>query len=576
MNLNNFENHIAKKILARGFDYYEYDSVRSVEEIDGNQFEAEVEGTELYTVEVELDDNENIIDSQCDCPYDLGEYCKHQVAVFFALRDMRSNISSGDNMLTPKSMNGDEVSKSPVAKKRRAPDLEKMLLGQTKEELVKLLLEIASEHEEIKQRIKLNFDCGNDEDELVRAIKLIRTFISNHSDKHGFVAYGHTGEAVHGGYLVLDKARLAHRQNKPMHAIELALCVTHEMIDLLEGADDSDGDIGGVIEESFSFISEVIDDDEELILVERESVFNRLLEESTHSCYKDWEDWRLDLLEKCSELADTSSLRNTLDKHLLALIEKSQKKDSWSSNYLVERVNIIRYHLIVNNDEQKKAQEFLDQNLQYSNFRKMAIEMELKKKEYKRVIELTLEGEKKDKDLRGLVVQWKKYRYQAYKLSERLEEQRGTALEFILDGSAEYYHELKSTYSPHEWLSEYPKIIFLLENQKKTQQNVYRDILIEEGEKEKLLEYVKGNLSSVVTYYKYLIPDFWEEVYEVFRQYIVHTAARAGNRRDYQGVCAIIRNLKKAGGKEQALEIKQILLDKYPNRPAFRDELSRV
>jgi len=57
---------------------------------------------------------------------------------------------------------------------------------------------------------------------------------------------------------------------------------------------------------------------------------------------------------------------------------------------------------------------------------------------------------------------------------------------------------------------------------------------------------------------------------------ILSTAARAGNRRDYQGVCAIIRNLKKAGGKEQALEIKQKLFTKYANRPAFRDELTRV
>lgn len=62
----------------------------------------------------------------------------------------------------------------------------------------------------------------------------------------------------------------------------------------------------------------------------------------------------------------------------------------------------------------------------------------------------------------------------------------------------------------------------------------------------------------------------------LFLQYIEQSAARAGNRKDYQGVCAIIRNLKKAGGKERALEIKQKLFNKYANRPAFRDELSRV
>ena len=149
-------------------------------------------------------------------------------------------------------------------------------------------------------------------------------------------------------------------------------------------------------------------------------------------------------------------------------------------------------------------------------------------------------------------------------------------MDFIVDGSFEYYKELKSTYDSREWLSAYPKIIFLLENRKKTYQDVYTRILIEEGEKQKLLEYVKGRPSSVENFYKHLIPEFKEEVYMLFLQYIEQTTARAGNRKDYQGVCAIIRNLKKAGGKEQALEIKQKLFNKYANRPAFRDELTRI
>jgi len=116
----------------------------------------------------------------------------------------------------------------------------------------------------------------------------------------------------------------------------------------------------------------------------------------------------------------------------------------------------------------------------------------------------------------------------------------------------------------------------LLENQKKTYHDIYTRILIEEGEKQKLLAYVKTRPLTVENFYKQLIPEFKEEVYTLFLQYIEQTAARAGNRKDYQTVCAIIRNLKKAGGQEQASKIKQKLFAKYANRPAFRDELSRV
>ena len=116
----------------------------------------------------------------------------------------------------------------------------------------------------------------------------------------------------------------------------------------------------------------------------------------------------------------------------------------------------------------------------------------------------------------------------------------------------------------------------MLGNQNRSYSNIYTEILIEEGEKEKLLEYVNKSPSFVESYYKHLIPEFKEEVYELFIKYIEQAASRASDRRSYQAVCAIIRNLKKAGGKEQALEIKQKLFNQYAKRPAFRDELTKV
>ncbi|MDR3601047.1 MAG: SWIM zinc finger family protein [Desulfosporosinus sp.] len=572
MNLNDFENYIEKKILARGYDYYENNYVTSVEETEENVFEAEVEGTELYTVEVELDDQANIIDTECDCPYDMGEYCKHQVAAFLAVREIKNNLSKGNNQISQNS--GDSESILKIPKKRKAPNIEKILSDRTKDELVEFLLDIASEYEEIKRRIELNFDDGNDEAELSKAIALIRTYISNNSDRHGYVAYGDTGEAVRGADLVLEKAHSALEQNKPVHALQLSLCVIQEMMDLLQDADDSGGVISEVIVESLAFIDEM-SRDEELKPIHKETMFNKLIEEASHRQYVDWTDWRIDLLESCSELADTSDLRGKLENYLILML-KNEGGDSWGVNYLSERVNLIRYHLVEKHDGQKKAQEFIENNLQYSNFREMAIKGAMNKKDYDYVIKLTLDGEDKDKSLRGLVNQWKKYRYEAFKLSGKIDEQRGMATDFILDGNFDYYEELKNTYATNEWPSVYPKIIILLENQKKTHQDVYTRILIEEGEKQKLLKYLQGSPVSVETYYRHLIPEFREEVYLLFLQHIEQSAARASNRKDYQRVCAIIRNLKKAGGKERASEIIQKLFNKYANRPAFRDELSKV
>jgi len=575
MNLNNFESHIDKKILARGYDYYQSGCVTSVEEIDDNVYAAEVEGTELYTVEVELDDQANIIDTQCDCPYNLGEYCKHQVAVLLTLRDMQNNLS-GEKSLIQKYINlyAEATHKFPDAYKSQTPDMKKILSARTKDELIEFLLDIASEYEEIRQRIALNLANGNDQDEITKSTAIIRTFISKSSDRHGYVAYEDVGEAVKGADLVLEKARSAFAQHKTTHAVGLALCVIHELIELLQDADDSDGIIGDVIDESFDFIGESIKD-AALGPVDQENIFHKLLEEATNRRYDDWSEWRLDLLVHCAELADNELLRNELEKHLISMIG-SDKGEPWSGNYFAEKIHLIRYRLVEKIDGFQKAREFIEQNLQHTKFREMAIESAMQKKDYDYVIKLTLAGEEKDKSLPGLVGKWKQYRFKAYQLAGKLDEQRGIALDFILDGSFEYYQELKNTYDEKDWPSIYPRIIFLLESQKKTFWTVYTSILIEEGEKQKLLEYVKGRLSAVESFYKYLIPEFKEEVYELFQQYIEQTAARAGNRKDYQGVCAIIRSLKKAGGQEQARQIKQSLYAKYANRPAFRDELTRV
>lgn len=221
-------------------------------------------------------------------------------------------------------------------------------------------------------------------------------------------------------------------------------------------------------------------------------------------------------------------------------------------------------------------QEFIKQNIKYSSFREMAIENAMKEQSFDYASRLALEGEEQDKGYPGLVKKWKEYRYRIYEQSGRLDEQREIAIDFILNGSYEYYKKLKKTYSLKEWADVCSKVINLLEVQKKTYQDVYTSILVEEGKMDKLLEHIKHDPPSVERFYKHLVPEFSDEVFVLFRKHIEVTAANVNSRHGYKRVCDIIRNLKKAGGEKQAQEIKAMLIAKYVNRPALRDELSRV
>ncbi len=69
-----------------------------------------------------------------------------------------------------------------------------------------------------------------------------------------------------------------------------------------------------------------------------------------------------------------------------------------------------------------------------------------------------------------------------------------------------------------EWADVYPKILFMIGNQNRSDSKIYTDILIEEREKEKLLAFVKKSPSSVENDYTHLIPEHKEVVYDLFIQ----------------------------------------------------------
>jgi len=87
MNLDSFEEEIESPIiLSRGLSYYRGKNVVSLEMIEANHYKAFVAGTQLYEVTLTLDDDGEVEDIHCTCPYDWGEHCKHEVAVLYALR----------------------------------------------------------------------------------------------------------------------------------------------------------------------------------------------------------------------------------------------------------------------------------------------------------------------------------------------------------------------------------------------------------------------------------------------------------------------------------------------------------
>jgi uncharacterized Zn finger protein len=83
--IREIEQFIEERILKRGLSYFKSGAISEFSEISAGEYEANVFGTDEYTVQLKVSNN-ILISHSCDCPYDMGEICKHVVAVIFHLQ----------------------------------------------------------------------------------------------------------------------------------------------------------------------------------------------------------------------------------------------------------------------------------------------------------------------------------------------------------------------------------------------------------------------------------------------------------------------------------------------------------
>ncbi|MEW9674262.1 SWIM zinc finger domain-containing protein [Ammoniphilus sp. 3BR4] len=242
MKLSELAHYIDPVILDRGRNYLLNGQIISLEKIGEWTFQAEVEGSEWYIVDVELDRAGEITRMECDCPYDFGPVCKHQAAVLLKLR--------GELSLELK-----KVSPHPSIPPKNLKDL---LEDQSKDSLVQLLLSLAADSDVVEQRIKLHLSSADGSLALEECKKLIHTYIDTYSDDHGFVSWRNVERAVEGAELVAEKAFGSLEDADRVLAVRMYLCIMEEMLELLESADDSGGTIGGLIERSLEGIQEAV------------------------------------------------------------------------------------------------------------------------------------------------------------------------------------------------------------------------------------------------------------------------------------------------------------------------------
>jgi hypothetical protein len=557
MKLSNFEEYVEDTILDRGLDYFRAGRVLAIEAAEEDLYIAKVEGSEDYTVEITLVNEDEIAGSFCDCPYDWGDFCKHEAAVFYALREQ-----------TGKGVKPQKSKKATVVKKR---DLKTILSNQSKSELISIILELANEYKGIENRIQLQYTSGPDE--ISTAKKLIREYISK-AKRRGFIEWGDVDLAVQGAQQTLHKARGKVDSGDTESAILLSITVLSIVVDMLQYCDDSNGTVGSVIDNSVDLISIAANVSKgQMTFTEQKKLFTLIMKEAMDKRYDGWDDWRFDLLKACIYFCEIEDLRIAFERQLESMSEELPDHE-WSREYYVIQLKKLKLELIERYDQGEQAEIFIEENIHHSFFREKAILSAFEKRDYHRVIQLCLEGEEINKAFSGLVARWKEYRYQAYEKLSETGKQRELALELLYENNHNYYIKLKNLYQPDEWQESLEKILSHFEKQDNLP-SVYEQILIKENLTVRLLTYCKRYTKKIIHLYPYLIKEFPAEVNEFFVTFIEDSSKTAANRRDYKKICGLIKSYKKACGNTNAVNLIAELKQNYKKRPAFVDELEK-
>lgn len=569
MKLRDFEQYVDEVIIDRGRRYYKEKRIASIDKQQDDRYVAAVNGSDNYMVTVQLDEQETIVEAECNCPYTGGPYCKHMVAVFLALRKEETHTVISKNVSSEK-----KAEKVLPAKKNLREQLKSDLSRQSKDKLINLLLDIAENNLIIADEIRAAFSSGSDEKE--KWVRLMRRYIEQAEDEDGFINYHNCQHAVEGTYKVLERAQRACDEEEYELAVDLALCVMGEMVDMLQYADDSAGDVGMVIDEVNCLLTMITDRIPAGLTAE--ACFLNILHEASQRRYHGWFEWRIDLLHFCAVLVRNHRQREQLEQYLKKIFLELEEKDqnTFSHQYESEAIALLQYELISRFDGKKAAADFLHENRYFSRFRELAIQEALSAKDYVTAEKLVLEGEEHDKGLPGLIRKWKECRFEVYQLSEQLDKMRQVSRELALMGEFTYYQKLKKLYDAVEWRQIYPDILLQLAKEPRYIHTIYTSVIVEEQEWEKLLKYVQKYPHRILDFYRQLLTEYREPVYALFTGLILQEAAHSNKRSDYQNVCSHLRLLVKIGGNSIAADLVKQLMLEYIRRPAFREELQKV
>jgi hypothetical protein len=567
MTIQELINHIPSKILQRGQNYFDDGNILQLNKGSNGSWYAEVEGNYgNYEVELKADNHNNVTNYYCDCPYD-GAICKHIAAVALAISEKNSIYISSDQ-------------------KPQEESWEQLITDAKSNDLRNFMLDYGMKNQDFRHQIKLAFSkpvSVQNSDNIPYYQSQINGIFDNYDDR-GFIDYRSSYKAMNDVAQFQIKADDYYSKGNMNEAFCISAAIAMESVKAIQQMDDSSGECGGAIYESFQVIGNILNNkiSDEL----KERIFDWLHEQVQNSDYRNYGVGdRLEPLffETAASLKQLDIAYEFIDDQIIQL----DKEDGWSKKYYLQSYLGHKIDLLQSEGRTAEADNIIDTYLHFEDFRQIRVQQALSENNPDKAEKLILDGIKvaQQDDAPGTVHQWKDQLLELYRQQKETFKYHKLARELFVENtsSINYFKIYKQTSPKEGWPGKRNKLIAELKNTKRgycsgISLDDLAQIYIEEQMIDELFEIVRSSNSihTIMRYTNHLKEKYPAELVEYYRAAIEIQAERTGRNVYVELVQYLKQMARLKGGLPAANGLKESLLDKYKNRPAMKEEFRKL
>ena len=552
--MKNWESEFAPHILKRGFDYFDEGAVHElIQTSDG--YEATVEGSHYYRVEIAISD-QRLMAMSCDCPYaEDSKNCKHMAAVLYAIEKF------SDDAYT---LHDPTIANSSI------PALEKLIQELSEDELRHFLCEYAVKDESMRNALVARYASLSQPRTLTLLKREVDQTIDRHGDRSGFIDYQKAWKFESDMIDILnDRVSPLIDRKECTQAFDLSAYVFTKTAHV--DIDDSDGTVYNILGTCCDCWAHILS---VCSVQEKERIYAWLESQLESSAGYAGEELISDFI---MEHFDS---HNFLLKKLKIVDEQiryyESKPDEFSnfkaSQLLLDKIRIMKDLKL----PESEISAFTDRHYALPGIRQYLIDCAISENRIPDAISLLLESKMLDRDT-GYTVRYSEQLIELYKAQNNNAAYLNELREYVLHThqySLEYIFKWKNAVSAGEWVIVREEIL-----NSKYCEPIRLKLLEFEHLYERLLHAVLAANSSdaLVEYEKTLRPLYPNELLSAWKTQITVLAQRASNRKNYYSVMQLLRKLPKyPGGQEAAEQFAKEWRIIYRRRPAMLDELMKA